>query len=131
MELPNLGELELELLTFIMDHTPITVGEAAAQFGEPRGLARTTVLTVMERLRKKGCLKRGDRHGVFEYSPCLRKRDLLRSLTRSFAEKVLGGSVDPLVAYLAQDAEVSDEQLAELQRLVKTLESRKKGEGRD
>lgn len=131
MELPNLGKLELDLLSFVLDHSPITVGEAVAQFGEPRGLARTTVLTVMERLRKKGYLKREDRKGVFEYSPCVKKQDLMRNLTRSFAEKVLGGSLDPLVAYLAHDVNLSDEQLKELQQLVETLEDKRRAKGHD
>ncbi|MEN6356346.1 MAG: BlaI/MecI/CopY family transcriptional regulator [Armatimonadota bacterium] len=126
MELPNLGELELELLRFITDHSPITVKEASVQFGEERGLARTTVLTVMERLRKKGYLKRKSREGVFEYCPCLQKSDLFRRLTRSFADKVLGGSLDPLVAYLAEDADLSDEQINELQHLLE--EKRTKNE---
>ncbi len=126
MELPNLGEQELELLNFITDNSPVTVREAVEMFGEPRGLARTTILTVMERLRKKGYLKRQDKEGVFEYSPCLPKKELMHRLTRSFAEKVLGGSLDPLVAYLSQDAEVTDEQLNELQQLVDALEEKRR-----
>lgn len=128
MKLPKLGELEMELLSFITDHAPITVREAVTQFGEPHGLARTTVLTVMERLRKKGFLKREEHQGVFEYTPCLQKGDLLRNLTKSFAEKVLGGSLDPLVAYLTQDAKLTDEQLNELHRLVETLDEKRRGE---
>jgi len=131
MEMPNLGELELELLNYVTDHSPITVREALVQFGEPRGLARTTILTVMERLRKKGYLKREACEGSYEYSPCVAKSDLLRRLTRSFAQKVLGGSLDPLVAYLTKDAEVTDDQLKELQQLVEDLENKRKGEGRE
>ena len=126
MKLPNLGDLELELLRFVTDHSPITVRDVVAQFGEQRGLARTTILTVMERLRKKGYLSRQDRGSVFVYSPCIEKKDLLRSLTRSFAEKVLGNSVDPLVTYLTEDAKVSGEQLKELRRLVEKLEEKQK-----
>ena len=48
MERPSLGDQELELLRFVTEHAPISVGEAARQFGEPRQLARNTVLTVME-----------------------------------------------------------------------------------
>lgn len=127
MELPNLGEQELELLSFVTDHSPITVREVVVQFGEPRGLARTTILTVMERLRKKGYLKREECQGAFKYSPCLPKRELLRNLTKSFAEKALGGSLDPLVAYLTQDADLSDDQLMELHQLVETLECKRRG----
>ena len=48
MDKPPLGDQELETLRYISEHAPISVGEVAAGFGEPRGLARTTVLTVME-----------------------------------------------------------------------------------
>lgn len=130
MELPSLGEQELELLNFVTDHSPVTVREMVDQFGEPRGLARTTILTMMERLRKKSYLSRENRHGVFVYTPCIQKQDLLRRLTRSFAQKVLGGSLEPLVAYLSEEVEVSDDQLKELQHLVDVLESKRK-EGKD
>ncbi len=53
-----LGRLELEVLQYIADHHPISVREVAAHFAETSGQARTTLLTVMERLRAKGYLKR-------------------------------------------------------------------------
>ena len=46
MQKPPLGELQLEILRFISDRGPLSVGEVAALFGEPRGLARTTILIV-------------------------------------------------------------------------------------
>lgn len=126
MKLPTLGGLEMEILNFVAEHAPVTVREVTTQFGEPRGLARTTILTVMERLRKKNCLKRENRDGVFEYSPCLQKRDLLRGLIRSFTDKALGGTADPLVAYLVEDAELSDGQIRELQQLLETLQEKRR-----
>lgn len=127
MKLPSLGDLELEILNFVAEHAPVTVREVVTQFGEPRGLARTTILTVMERLRKKNCLHREDRGGVFEYSPSLQKRDLLRGLIRSFTDKALGGTLDPLVTYLVEDAELSDGQIQELKQLVETLQEKRRG----
>ena len=44
----SLGELELELMRWITQQGPTTVGEALEWFGAPRGLARSTVVTVME-----------------------------------------------------------------------------------
>ena len=42
MELPPLGDQELELLRFITERAPITVREAAESYGKDRSLARTT-----------------------------------------------------------------------------------------
>ncbi len=62
---PTLGDQELSLLRYVTDHAPITVREVAEQFGETHGLARTTILTMMERLRKKNFLTRRKDGGAF------------------------------------------------------------------
>ena len=54
MRKPTIGDQELALLQHIDESGAASVGEVAASFGEPRGLARSTVLTMMERLRGKG-----------------------------------------------------------------------------
>src|SRR4051794_13578763 len=100
-----LGELQREVLSFLAERGPLTVGEVAAQFGEPRGLARTTILTVMERLREKGYATRTKRGAVFCYAACAGKAELLRGLVRDFVERALEGSVSPFFAYLAQEKE--------------------------
>src|ERR1700687_1085227 len=98
-----LGELQLEILRFISDRGPLSVGEVAAQFGEPRGLARTTILSVMERLRGKGFLARTKREGVFRYAPRGEKSEVLLRLVREFVQGALAGSVSPFFAYLAKE----------------------------
>lgn len=42
LELPPLGDQELDLLSFVTDHGPITVREAVERYGKDRRLARTT-----------------------------------------------------------------------------------------
>src|SRR4029450_11271739 len=69
VEHPSLGEQEMDLLQYVAENAPGAVRQAAEGFGQPRGLARTTVLTVMERLRRKGYLTRARRRGVYHYSP--------------------------------------------------------------
>ena len=46
-------------------------------------------------------------------------------MVRSFVEKTLDGSVSPFVSYLVESGEVSDEELAELERLVAKLHSQR------
>jgi predicted transcriptional regulator len=123
MEKPPLGELELEVLRFVADHAPISVGEAAQQFGAPRGLARTTILTVMERLRKKGYLSRSKQGRPARYAPRLSQPEVERGLVREFVEKTLAGSLTPFMAYLADSKDLSTEELARLRRLVEELEA--------
>ena len=64
----SIGDQELALLQYLSGQGDASVGEVAAGYGEPRGLARSTVLTMMERLRAKSYLRRRKAGGVYRYS---------------------------------------------------------------
>src|SRR5438067_4321517 len=80
----GIGRAELEVLRYIQDHHPITVREVGEHLTRTKGQTRTTALNMMERLRVKGHLKREKCEGVYHYSPCQPKPQLLRSLVRDF-----------------------------------------------
>ncbi len=125
-ERPSPSRLELAVLRFIAERGPTTVGEAAKEFADPRGYVRTTVLTLMERLRKKGHLTRKKTRGPYRYSARVGKAELLQGLVREFVEETLGGSVSAFVAYLAEGAKLDAEEIKELAELVKELQSQQK-----
>jgi predicted transcriptional regulator len=124
---PGIGRAELELLCYIQEHHPVTVREAGEHLARTKGQTRTTALNMMERLREKGHLTREKREGVYHYSPSQPRPQLLRSLVRDFVEGALGGSVEPFVAYLIQEASVDEAQLRELRELVQHLEAQQDG----
>jgi predicted transcriptional regulator len=126
--LKSIGDQELALLRFVSDAGRVTVGQAAERFGQARGLARSTVLTMMERLRKKGHLTRKLRAGLYHYAPRTAPGAAVREAIRSFVDRTLAGSIAPFVAYLGEREEVSDEDLAELKALLARLDKqRRKG----
>jgi predicted transcriptional regulator len=126
MSKPSIGDQELSLLHYLAETKNCSVGEVAAGYGEPRGLARSTVLTMMERLRSKGYLRRKQVQGMFRYSAATGPAEAMRTAVGSFVEKTLSGSVSPFVAWMSEHAEVSDDELAELEALVAQLQSRRK-----
>ena len=125
----NLGSTEIEILRFLGDRPAQSVGEVADHFAQTTGQARTTILTIMERLRKKGYLSRKQIKGVYHYSPKVAKQDFLRGLVRTFVDNTLGGSVSPFVAYLSESGPVSDQDLEHLKKLVRELEQERKRGG--
>lgn len=124
-ERKTIGDQELALLQYIAQHGQASVGEVAAGFGEARGLARSTVLTMMERLRAKAYLSRRQVDGVYRYAATAGEDDVVQGAVASFVEKTLQGSVSPFVAWMSQRAEVSDDELAELEALVARLQSQR------
>jgi predicted transcriptional regulator len=128
MQPKSIGDQELALLQYLAERGGATVGQAAEEYGVPRGLARSTVLTMMERLRAKGRLDRRQVAGVYRYTSLAAAGEVMRGVVKSFVEKTLGGSVSPFVTYLTEEAEVSAADLAELEELVAKLHSQRKEE---
>lgn len=124
---PSLGEQELAVLRYVADHAPVTVRDVVRGWGEPRGLARTTVLTVLERLRTKGRLvrERSEDASRWEYRPAVERSAMLQGLVQDFVERSLGGSLSPFVAYLAQAPRLTPDEATELRRLLERLEETK------
>jgi len=122
---PSIGEQELALLRHIADRQSVTVGEAAEGFGASRDLARSTVLTMMERLRRKGHLARRLVDGVYRYRARSSSAELMKGAVQRFVERNLDGSVAPFLAYLSEAGQVSDAELRELEDLVAKLNAGK------
>jgi len=120
----GLGELELTVLKIVWEHQPCNVQEVADLLGERHDYARTTVLTVMQRLHAKRFLKRRKRDGVFRYSTTEERSEVMSRLIGQFVEKVLDGSPAPFVAYLAESNGLTDEQAEKLRAMVQEMQKK-------
>ncbi|HVT12611.1 MAG TPA: BlaI/MecI/CopY family transcriptional regulator [Fimbriimonadaceae bacterium] len=120
-----LGSLETELIRYIAIHPNESGRQIADALAEERGVARTTVLTVLERLRKKGLVSRRKRAGIYCYQAQVPASQAMRSTVERFVTQILGGSVTPVLAFLADTDELSDEDVDELERLVKAQRERR------
>jgi len=120
----SIGDLESKILRYVADHAPISVRDVAEHVALTTGQARTTVLTVMDRLRRKGYLTRSKRDGVYQYSARTSKAELMQNMVRDFVTNTLEGMTSPFVAYLAREGSVSKDELTELKRLVQELEEK-------
>jgi predicted transcriptional regulator len=124
-EQPTIGGAELRLLNYVSENEPITVREVADTLGVELGYVRTTVLQMMERLRRKGLLDREKSSGPFRYRTAKSKSSVMRSVVDRFVQNSLGGSVSPLITYLSESDGLSDEDIAYLNRLIDQLEEKR------
>ena len=119
----TIGPLELQILDYVGEHPGTTTVDAVKHFAVTQGYARSTIVTVMNRLCDKGYLARKKVDGIYSYSPKGKPGDLRQSLVGDFVRRTLRGSVSPFVAYLARHRQLSDEELDELGELVDELRS--------
>jgi len=118
---------ELQFLQFIAQRGPMSVGQVAETLGVELGLARTTVQTILERLRRKRHLTRRREAGVYVYESPASYNQLTLGVVRRFVNHTLAGSVSPFVAYLAEQRSLRDEDIRQLRDVVKRLDSKKGG----
>lgn len=123
MDFQKLGEQELELLRFISGNAPMSVRDVVLRYGEPRNLARTTILTMMDRLRKKGFLQRELVEGMYQYSPQISQMEIINGLIQEFVDKTLAGSISPFVAYMMEQKDLSDDEINQLRQLLDKQEN--------
>jgi predicted transcriptional regulator len=119
----RLGALELEVLKTIWESPACTVAEVAERLSR-RQYARTTVLTVIQRLHAKGLLRRRKEAGIYRYSATQQREQVLSRLIARFVENFLDGSPAPFVAYLTEARNITPEQRAVLEEIVRDLEKK-------
>lgn len=124
-KMPSLGEQEIEVLKWISQQNKASVRDVAQHFEKEKGLARTTILTVMERLRKKGYLIRTKEDGLFIYSEKVETHTVLKSRVSEFVERTLSGSISPLLSYFAENKNITADELSKLHDILKTFEDKK------
>ena len=121
-ELPSLGELEIRVLRLVWEQQPCTERQVSDIIQTERDVARTTVLKTMQRLEGKGLLVRVPGEGSVKFRAALDRKRVLPALVSRFVETILGGSADPLVAYLADSVKLSASDLESLRTIARKLE---------
>jgi BlaI family penicillinase repressor len=77
-----------------------------------------TILTLLNRLVQKGAVAFTKEGRLHKYQAAVSERDCVRAETRSFVDRVFGGAVRPMLAHFVQDSALSDEDVAELRRIL-------------
>jgi predicted transcriptional regulator len=128
-DLPTLGELEMRVLRLVWQQQPCTERQISNLIQEERAVARTTVLKTMQRLESKGILVRVPGEGPVRFRAAVGEERVVASLIRRFVNGVLGGSAEPLVAYLAGSEKLSAKELESLRAIARKLAEQTPKEG--
>lgn len=124
----GLTDQELEIMKIVWERERATVRDVYEEMLSERRIAYTTVMTMMSILEKKGHLKRSSSGRAYVYRPARPRNQVVGSIVQEFVRKVFDGSARPLLVHLAENTEISDEELEEVRRLL--AEKKKKGQRR-
>lgn len=119
-----LGDLEAEIMELVWKKELATVQDILDDICSTKKLAYTTVMTVMDRLAKKGLLKRKRDGRKYLYSPALSERELEVKLFDSLFSSLFKDWGKPALAHFVET--VSKEDIEALNELEKLIESKRK-----
>lgn len=110
------GDLELEVLNALWDAGPLSTPDVHAQVGRRRQLAYTTILTVLQRLTKKGLVTRSGGGRSHIYAPALSRDEYAEERARVIAGTLVELGEVGVAAFLAEADRLDPDVLRQLRR---------------
>jgi BlaI family transcriptional regulator, penicillinase repressor len=113
-------DAELAVLRVLWDRGPATRRQITDALYPGKGPAHyTTVQKLLERLEEKGHVSSGSEGSVRVFTATVDRDGLIRCGLRQMAEKLCGGSLTPLLLNLVRDKALTEDELLELQELIR------------
>jgi predicted transcriptional regulator len=115
---PTLGELQHAIMAVLWKRGEATVAEVHEALREERGLAPTTIATMLRKMEDKGVVAHRAEGRQFVYRPTVSEDHVRRSMVGELVERLFGGDPKALVAHLVSEHEIEPGELPELRRRV-------------
>jgi len=126
-DLPDLNKNELQLLNILWKSDEgYSIREVHEQVSPKNGWAYSTTKTTMDRMVKKGLLKRADFHGVYLYQAAISKPAGLARLVSYFMNDVLEMDSGALMSLFGKSNALTESEVDELESILKQGLNKKK-----
>jgi BlaI family penicillinase repressor len=121
-ELPDLGELEREVMQLVWAHGPLVAEVVRERLGKP--LKESTIRTVLRRLEDKGYVTHTVTGRTFVYAAAEARGHVAAKAVKRIVDWLCNGSMDEVLVGMVDNAMVDRRQL---KALTKRIEKAKKG----
>lgn len=118
MNKTRLTASEWEIYECLWEEAPLTLAQLRKRYAQRTGQAVSTAETTVTRMEKKGLFRveRGERAKLFY--PLFPREEAVKEETRSFLDRIFGGSPLSLVSSMVNGGQLSDREIEELHRLL-------------
>ncbi len=117
----RITEAELAVMDVLWERPRRTAAEVCEEVCTARGWSLATVKTLLSRLVQKGALAAEPDGRRFLYSPLIARAAYVGGESRRLVDRLFGGSAVSLVAHLAETEALSEDDLAEIEALLREL----------
>ena len=114
----ELTDLQISLMRVIWARGEASVADVHEAAYADRGLALTTVATILTRLEKAGLVSRRQSGRHYLYRALVSEEDVRRSMVSGLADRLFHGDVAALVSHLLDEADIAPGDLDRVRRLI-------------
>ena len=123
-ETHQLTDLQIAIMRVLWERGEATVAAIHEALLAERGLAPTTVATLLSRLEKRGVVKHRSASRQYVYYPAVSEHEVRRSMVSELTERLFDGDVAELVSHLLDAREISSGDLEKVKELIADHEAR-------
>ena len=120
----ELTALQIAILRLLWDRGEASVAEVWEALYPDRGLAQTTIATLLSRLERRGVVARRASERQYLYRALVTEDEVKESMVGELTERLFGGDVTALVNHRLASQEVAPGDLARLRAMIDEIEER-------
>lgn len=114
----RLGDLQLAIMHVLWQGGEATVADVHRALEEERGLATTTVATMLAKMETKGVVGHRTEGRRYVYRPTVSEADVRRTMVDELTRGLFEGNALALVSHLLSEHEIDRDDLDELRELI-------------
>jgi predicted transcriptional regulator len=119
----RISDAEHAVMEVLWDESPLTAQDVAERIPPERDWSANTVKTLLGRLLAKNIISHREDGRRYLYHPLVARGDYVEGESRRLMDRLFGGKLTPLVAHLAERDALTNEDIAEIEALLKGLKS--------
>ena len=114
----QLGDLQLAIMRVLWREGEATVSDVHEALHTERGLALTTIATMLSKMEKKGVVEHRSEGRQYVYRPTVSEQEVHRSMVSELTERLFEGDAAALVNHLLTAQEIDADELARITALI-------------
>ena len=123
---PAMSDAEREVLKVLWDHGPLPVRDVLARLTEQgHDWTRSTTITLLQRLEKKGYVESDRTRYAFVFHPRVSREEVMHARMTDLASELCDGKALPLVLAFAERHRFSPEELTRFLQMIDKLEPKR------
>lgn len=119
----SISQAELTVMEVLWQDNPLAASDIAKRLPAQTDWNIRTVKTLLSRLVTKKALQTTQDGRRYLYAPLVSRQSYASRAAKNLSERLFGGRAAPLVAHLAQDSGLSDDDIKDLETLISELKN--------